>query len=672
MSHLLSSLNDAQAQAVSAPPSHCLVLAGAGSGKTRVLVHRIAWLMETTGARPMNFLAVTFTNKAAGEMRDRLAQLVPGSMGHWVGTFHGLAHRLLRLHPMEAGLPASFQVLDADDQLKMVRQIVRDMQLDDETYPPRQVASWISSQKEEGHTPKTVRVRNSIEQTQAEVFQVYEERCQLSGLVDFAGLLLLAHQMLKNTPALLHHYAHRFSHILVDEFQDTNAIQYEFIRLLSSAGANVFVVGDDDQAIYGWRGAKVENVQKFLEDYPGATLFKLEENYRSTGIILDAANALISHNTGRLGKKLWTEGDRGEPIGIHECANEVDEASYVARKIQSWSRNGGSLDDCAILYRSNAQSRALEEQLMMLGIPYRIYGGLKFFERAEIKDAMAYLRLVASPVDDAAFERVINVPARSLGEKSVQKIRDVARANHQPMWHAARTLLAKGGLAPKAAKSLQGFLDGLDLFSESFERLPLAELVDDILVWSGLKEHHAKEGRADADKYSRTQNLEELVSVASRFCVPDDQGDDMPVLVSFLSHAALEAGERGTGANEDEPCVQMMTLHAAKGLEFPMVFMVGMEDGLFPSARAVQEDDRLDEERRLAYVGITRAMKKLVMTYTKERRVYGQWIRPIPSGFLSEIPSDLTRKTKSNSQSGGHQGGRGGYQGYQYGGHSRW
>lgn len=668
MSHFLSSLNDAQARAVSAPPSHCLVLAGAGSGKTRVLVHRIAWLMESTGARPHHFLAVTFTNKAASEMKARLERLVPGAMGYWAGTFHGIAHRLLRLHPMEAGLPASFQVLDGDDQLKMVRQILRDMQLDDETYPPRNVANWISSQKEEGLTPATVKVRNCIEQTQAEVFHVYEERCKLSGLVDFAGLLLLAHRLLVETPVLLRHYAHRFRHILVDEFQDTNAIQYDFIRLLSSDGANVFVVGDDDQAIYGWRGARVENVQKFLEDYPGATLFKLEENYRSTGNILDAANALISHNTGRLGKKLFTEGDRGDLIGVHECANEVDEAGYVVKKVRGWVRDGGTLNDCAVLYRSNAQSRALEEQLILAGVPYRIYGGLKFFERAEIKDAMAYMRLVASPSDDAAFERVVNVPARSLGAKSIQKIRDLARENHQPMWHAAKALLAKGGLPPKSAKSLEVFLDGVGLFSSTFDRQPLSELITDMLEWSGLRDHHAKEGRADTDKHSRVQNLEELVSVASRFNPPDDSDLEMPLLVSFLAHAALEAGERGSGASEDEPCVQLMTLHAAKGLEFPMVFMVGMEDGLFPSARAVQEDDRLDEERRLAYVGITRAMRKLVLTYAKERRVYGQWVHPAPSGFLHEIPSELTRKTRTTSQSGAASHGGG----YQYGGGGRW
>lgn len=649
MSDLLSALNDAQKAAVTAPESHYLVLAGAGSGKTRVLVHRIAFLVHQ-GLRPSEFLAVTFTNKAALEMRERLTSLVPGASACWMGTFHGIAHRLLRLHPEEAGLSPSFQVLDADDQVKMIRKLVREMQLDEEIFPAREVAGWINAQKEEGKTPATAKTRNMTEHTKAEIFQVYEQACATSHLVDFSGLLSGAYKLLAESPALLSHYARRFRHILVDEFQDTNTVQYTFIRLLASDGAWVFVVGDDDQAIYGWRGAKVENVQRFLEDYDGATLFKLEENYRSTGTILEAANALIANNPGRLGKKLWTSGVQGERIGVHECLNEVDEASYVVKKIKTWVSSGGGLDECAILYRSNAQSRALEEQLLAAGLPYRIYGGLRFFERAEVKDAMAYLRLVSSPSDDAAFERVVNVPARSIGAKSIEKIRTEARIIKTPMWHAARSLLAKRALPPKTAKSLKEFLDSLEGISKVAWDMPLPDLVDEVITASGLRQHHTKEGKADQDRHARIQNLEELVSVASRFSPPEDQLPDMPALVGFLTHAALEAGERGEGADENLPSVQLMTVHSAKGLEFPMVFMVGMENGLFPSTRAVEEDGRLDEERRLAYVGITRAMKKLIMTHARERRVYGQWFHASPSDFLTEIPSTLVSKSRTPSQ----------------------
>lgn len=662
MNHpLLDDLNDAQAAVVSAPNGHCLVLAGAGSGKTRVLVHRVAWLLDEEHVRPSQILAVTFTNKAAAEMRERLEGLRPGVHGYWVGTFHGLAHRLLRLHPLEAGLPETFQVLDADDQTKLIRQIVKDMQLDDELFVARQITHWISSQKDEGRTPQDVKVSNSIEQTLAEVFQVYQERCNLGGLVDFAELLLRAHALLKNTPALLHHYQNRFSNLLVDEFQDTNAIQYDFIRLLAGSDGKVFVVGDDDQSIYGWRGAKVENIQHFLQDYAGAELFKLEENYRSTGVILEAANELISSNDGRLGKNLWTQAGEGEKIDLHECLNEVDEAQFVVKKIRGWVRGGGKVEDCAVLYRSNAQSRAIEEQLIAASLPYRIYGGLKFFDRAEIKDAMAYLRLVASRRDDAAFERVVNVPTRGLGDKSLQKVRDIARKDHIPMWSAARQALDKGLLSGKAALGLEGFLNGIDELEEETRLLPLDRVVGEVLEWSGLRPYHSKEGKADKDSNSRVDNLDELISVADRFALPEDEARaGMSDLVAFLAHASLEAGEHGTGNAEDQPSVQLMTIHAAKGLEFPLVFMVGMEEGLFPNQKATLEDGRLDEERRLAYVGITRAMKKLVMSYAKERRLHGQWIHPSPSSFLSEIPSRLVAKTRSvappNSGPGRYQG----------------
>lgn len=648
MTHsLLKSMNTAQAAAVSAPDEHCLVLAGAGSGKTRVLIHRIAWLIDKEKVKPFQILAVTFTNKAATEMRERLDRLRPGVQGYWVGTFHGIAHRLLRLHPLEAGLPVSFQVLDADDQVKMVKKIIKDMSLEDnETLVPRDVASWISSNKDEGRTPETVRCDNPLEQSYADIFKVYQQRCDIAGLVDFAELLSRAYRLLLNTPALLDVYRYRFNHLLVDEFQDTNTIQYDFIRLLAGETGRVFVVGDDDQAIYGWRGAKVENVQKFLDDNPSTQIFKLEQNYRSSGHILRAANAIISNNPNRLGKSLWTGTGQGALLEVRECLTEVDEARVVVEKMKAWRADGNRLDGCAVLYRSNAQSRAFEEQLLASAIPYRIYGGLKFFERAEVKDAMAYLRLVASRRDDAAFERVVNVPARGLGEKALKKIRDLATQEYRPFWEAAQMVLKKGLLSGKSAQSLQVFLNTIDELDEDHRDLRLERVVSEVIARSGLREHHSKESKADKDRSSRIENLDELVAVADRFEFPEGEARaGMTDLQAFLAHAALEAGERGTGAAADRDAVQMMTLHSAKGLEFPMVFMVGMEEGLFPSARAMLEDGRLDEERRLAYVGVTRAMKKLVLTYAKQRRLYGQTMFPSPSLFLSEIPKEIIKKS---------------------------
>ncbi len=647
-SSLLVSLNPDQAAAVSAPNGHALVLAGAGSGKTRVLTHRIAWLMDHEGIRPQQIMAVTFTNKAAAEMRRRLEDLCPFAQGLWVSTFHGLAHRLLRLHFMEANLPETFQVLDSDDQVKLVRQIIRDMSLDEDLFTPREVANWITRQKDLGKTPETVKMSNGIEQTYAEVFTEYQKRCEIAGLVDFAEMLNRAYQMLNNTPVLLRHYQGRFKNILVDEFQDTNAIQYAFIQQLSGGGAQVFIVGDDDQSIYGWRGALVENMQSFLKDFAGATLHKLEQNYRSTETILGAANALISHNPDRLGKTLWSNAGAGEPIELRECASEVDEAQHVIKKIKAWRERGGEWDECAVLYRSNAQSRALEEQLMANRIPYRIYGGLKFFERAEIKDAMAYLRLVASSRDDASFERVVNLPARGLGDKSLDKVRAIARRQSCSLFTAAIEALNKKLITGKAGLALQEFIDGIEDLGRRHRSQSLPSTFDEVLSWSGLRLHHEKAGKADTDKMGRVMNLDELVSVAARFEPPRDEGlSGMSPLVAFLAHAALEAGERGTGTSEQQPSVQLMTLHSAKGLEFPLVCLVGMEAGLFPNQRAVLEDGRLDEERRLAYVGITRAMQKLVLTHARERRLYGQRVPCQPSGFLNEIPGKFLTRSRS-------------------------
>lgn len=650
VSHLLDALNPAQREAVSAPPGHYLVLAGAGSGKTRVLTHRIAWLNEVYGVPTHGILAVTFTNKAAGEMRGRAdALLRHGARGMWIGTFHGLAHRLLRLHWHEAKLPEGFQVLDSDDQLRLVKRVAQSLELEEGRFPPRQIAWWINAQKDEGRRPEHIQPSNDLwTDTLRRAYAAYQERCERAGLVDFAELLLRAHELLRDNPALLSHYRTRFRELLIDEFQDTNAIQYAFVRVLAGDTGRVFVVGDDDQAIYGWRGAKVENVQRFLRDFPGAATLRLEQNYRSTATILDAANAVIAHNPDRLGKKLWTDSGQGEPIDVYAAYNEIDEARFVVERIRQWVDGGGSHGEAAILYRSNAQSRAFEEALIAAQMPYRVYGGLRFFERAEIKDTLAYLRLIASRRDDAAFERAVNTPARGIGERTLDEVRKRARHDGVALWEAARRLTTENGLAARARNALAGFLALIDALENEAASLPLAEKIDHVLARSGLREHYANESRGQLE--SRTENLDELVSVASRFT----QGEDdeaaaaMPELVAFLSYAALEAGEGQAQAGEDG--VQLMTLHSAKGLEFPLVFLAGLEEGLFPSAKTVEEAGRLEEERRLAYVGITRARQKLVLTYAESRRIHGQDHIGVPSRFLREIPARLLHEVRPRVQ----------------------
>ena len=654
VSHLLDHLNPAQREAVSAPPGHYLVLAGAGSGKTRVLTHRIAWLNEVHGVPAHGILAVTFTNKAAGEMRARAdTQLRSGSRGMWIGTFHGLAHRLLRLHWQEAKLPETFQVLDSDDQQRLVKRVVQAMELDEGKYPPKQLAWWINEQKDEGRRPEHIQPAPNDDwlDVRRQVYAGYQERCDRAGLVDFAELLLRAHEVLRDTPALLAHYRARFRQILVDEFQDTNAIQYAFVRVLAGDTGQVFVVGDDDQSIYGWRGAKVENMQQFLRDYPSAKTIRLEQNYRSSANILGAANAVIAHNPGRIGKQLWTDTGDGEPIDLYAAYNEMDEARFVVERIRQWVREGGSLGDAAILYRSNAQSRAFEEALLSEQLPYRVYGGMRFFERAEIKDALAYLRLVANRADDAAFERAVNTPARGIGERTLDEVRRLARGARVSLWGAAMLATQGTELAGRARNALAAFLSLVEQLAGETGEMDLAERVDHVLVRSGLREHWAKESRGGLDSESRTENLDELVSVASRFVrrIDDDETTEgMSELVAFLSYAALEAGEGQVEAGEDG--VQLMTLHSAKGLEFPLVFLVGLEEGLFPSNRSLDESGRLEEERRLAYVGITRARQKLVLTFAEARRLHGQDMYGIPSRFLREIPASLVNEVRPRVQ----------------------
>ncbi|RBF91181.1 DNA helicase II, partial [Xanthomonas oryzae pv. oryzae] len=643
VSHLLDHLNPAQREAVSAPPGHYLVLAGAGSGKTRVLIHRIAWLNEVQGVPNHGIFAVTFTNKAAGEMRHRTdLQLRNGSRGMWIGTFHGLAHRLLRLHWQDARLPEGFQVMDSDDQLRLVKRVVQALELDESKYPPKQLSWWINEQKDEGRRPQHIQPEPNDDWTEVrrQVYAAYQDRCDRSGLLDFAELLLRAHELLRDTPALLAHYRARFREILVDEFQDTNAIQYAFVRVLAGESGNVFVVGDDDQAIYGWRGAKVENVQRFLKDFPGAQTVRLEQNYRSSANILGAANAVIAHNPDRIGKQLWTDSGDGDPIDLYAAYNEVDEARYMVERARQWVRDGGSYGELAVLYRSNAQSRALEEALISAQLPYRVYGGMRFFERAEIKDALAYLRLLTNRSDDAAFERAVNTPTRGIGDRTLDEVRRLARANALSLWEAAMLCTQQNTLAARARNALATFLSLVGQLHAETGEMELAERIDHVLMRSGLREHWAKESRGGLDSESRTENLDELVSVASRFTRPDDEDSQgMTELVAFLAYASLEAGEGQAQAGEEG--MQLMTLHSAKGLEFPIVFLVGLEDGLFPSARSLEERGRLEEERRLAYVGITRARQKLVLCYAESRRIHGQDNYNVPSRFLREIPRDL-------------------------------
>lgn len=649
VSHLLDALNPAQREAVSAPPGHYLVLAGAGSGKTRVLTHRIAWLNEVFGVPTHGILAVTFTNKAAGEMRQRVdAQLARGARGMWIGTFHGLAHRLLRLHWQEAKLPEGFQVLDSDDQLRLVKRVVQSLELDETRFPPRQIAWWINAQKDEGRRPRNIQPGgDDWSDVMLRCYEAYQERCERAGLVDFAELLLRAHELLRDNPALLTHYRTRFREILVDEFQDTNAIQYAFVRVLAGDTGHVFVVGDDDQAIYGWRGAKVENVQRFLRDFPGAQTIRLEQNYRSSANILDAANAVIAHNPDRLGKKLWTDTGHGEPIDLYAAYNEMDEARFVVERLRQWVRDGGSYGDVAVLYRSNAQSRAYEEALLSEQVPYRVYGGQRFFERAEIKDTLAYLRLIANRDDDAAFERAVNTPTRGIGERTLDEVRKRARADAVSLWEAARRVSGESVLAARARNALAGFATLVDALQADVTEIPLQEKIDHVLQRSGLRDHYANESRGQLD--SRTDNLDELVSVASRFTRSDeDDAAAMPELIAFLSYAALEAGEGQAQAGEDG--VQLMTLHSAKGLEFPLVFLGGLEEGLFPSGRSTEESGRLEEERRLAYVGITRAREKLVLSYAETRRIHGMDMFGVPSRFLREIPTALLNEVRPKVQ----------------------
>ena len=652
VSHILDSLNDAQREAVTLPRSSSLVLAGAGSGKTRVLTHRIAWLIQTEGISPHSILAVTFTNKAAAEMRGRIEALLETPLrGMWVGTFHGIAHRLLRSHYQEAKLPQNFQIMDGDDQLRLVKRVTQMLGLDEKKWPARQAMWFINSQKDEGLRPQHIEDYGDVYlKTQISVYRAYEEACDRGGMVDFAELLLRAHELWLNNPVLLKHYHERFAALLVDEFQDTNTIQYAWLRILAGEQDNLMVVGDDDQSIYGWRGARIENIQRFTSDFPNSTTIKLEQNYRSTGTILKAANHLIDNNAGRLGKELWTKDGDGELISVYAGYNEIDEARYISERAKQWVADGNRHSEAAVLYRSNAQSRVLEEAMLRARLPYRIYGGQRFFERAEIRNALGYVRLISHRDADAAFERVVNLPPRGIGGKSLEEIRRRSRTEGISLWRAAGQLSTDEGVTGRTRNAINGFIALVDTMDEETENANLEMLVETVIEKSGLIPYYEKE-RGERGQ-ARLENLAELVSAARTFNPDEDlsfdietaDGEPMSMLDEFLSHASLEAGEGQGDPNQD--CIQLMTMHSAKGLEFPVVFLAGMEEGLFPHSMSLEEPGRLEEERRLCYVGVTRAMQQLYFTYAESRRLHGTDSYNRLSRFVSEIPEELLQEVR--------------------------
>lgn len=643
---LLDSLNDAQRQAVAAEHPHLLVLAGAGSGKTRVLVHRIAWLVATGQCSPYGILAVTFTNKAAAEMRERISELIDApTQGLWVGTFHGIAHRLLRRHWQQANLQETFEIIDSDDQRRILKRILTEMQLDEKRWPVRQAQWYINGQKDEGIRAEHVVVGKDLySQTMQRVYAEYQNLCQQQSLVDFNELLLRALELLRDNDDLRAHYQARFQHILVDEFQDTNAIQYAWLQLLAGPRTGLTIVGDDDQSIYGWRGAKVENIHQLSDTYPQLHTIRLEQNYRSTETILSAANQVIANNSNRLGKSLWTDSGEGEPIKIYAGFNEVDEARFIVGRIADFFQQGVNYDEMAVLYRSNAQSRVLEEAFIQQNIPHRIYGGQRFYERAEVKDILAYLRLSIHPHSDAAFERVVNRPTRGIGARTVERLREEARAQNISLHDAAQKLLTEQNLRGRAASAVAEFLNMLSQVSEQCENEPLHKRTEIMLHNTGLLGFYAQEN--DAKSKDRVANLHEFVSATQQFG-DEEVEDGRDVLVAFLDHAALEAGENQ--AEEGQSAVQLMTLHSAKGLEFPVVFVAGMEEGLFPHQMSMDTPDGLAEERRLCYVGITRAMRELYLTYAESRRLYGKDNYNSPSRFLREIPVELRQEVRMRS-----------------------
>ena len=644
-SKLLANLNEPQLTAVTLPHTSALILAGAGSGKTRVLTTRIAWLLSTGQVSPSGVLAVTFTNKAAKEMLTRLSSMVQVNVRTmWMGTFHGLCNRFLRMHWREAGLPQTFTIMDTQEQLSLIKRILKQHNIDDEKFPAKQMSWFISSAKEEGLRSNNVEAFDEYTRKQVELYQLYETTCQREGVVDFAELMLRCYEVLSKFEALREHYNARFRYILVDEFQDTNTLQYKWLRLLAGPNTAVLAVGDDDQSIYGFRGAKVANMQRFEHDFAPAKIIKLEQNYRSDGSILEAANALIRNNNGRLGKELWTDQGHGEPIRVFQGYSDGEEASFVLDSVKAAMNDGVPLDDIAILYRSNAQSRVFEHGLFNAGIPYRVYGGLRFFERAEVKHAMAYLRLINNPEDDNALLRVVNFPPRGIGAKSIENLQQVSTSTGVTLWQAA----CAGGAGSRAHVAMAQFIGLIEGMRIATKGLALPEIVRHLLDASTLKALYA----ADKDGQDRVENLEELISAADNFLretggvvhVENFDGSisesDDPVS-AFLAHASLEAGD--TQAAEGRAALQMMTVHSSKGLEFDYVFMTGLEEGLFPHDNSLNDDGGLEEERRLMYVAITRAKKRLHFSYAQMRMLHGQTRYNVPSRFLDEVPAELLK-----------------------------
>ncbi|MGQ0658968.1 MAG: DNA helicase II [Chromatiales bacterium] len=652
VSAILDPLNDAQREAVTAAPGNLLVLAGAGSGKTRVLVHRVAWYIATREASPQGILAVTFTNKAAAEMRGRIEHLLGmPAAGMWVGTFHGVAHRLLRAHAREAGVTDNFQILDSEDQLRTVRRVIKSLGLEESRWPAREAQWFINARKDEGLRARQLQPQGDATLEQfIRIYHAYEETCARTGVVDFAELLLRSLELWRGNEDLLQHYRERLRHLLVDEFQDTNSIQYAWLRYLGGAlgcaprddRRSLFVVGDDDQSIYSWRGAQVEHMQRFAKDFPSTRLIRLEQNYRSTGNILTAANALIRHNAARLGKDLWTTRAHGEPIQIYSAFNDREEARFCVEQIAGWQERSRHLREAAILYRTSAQSRLLEDALREERLPYRVYGGFRFYERAEVKDALAYLRLVAYRDDDAAFERVVNTPMRGIGDRSLESLRQTARGERDSLWQAAQRLLATRELSARSLSAFAAFMQLIEVMAEETHGLPLGEAMDGVIRRSRLPEHYRKE--KDGRGEERVENLEELITAARDFEAPDPLNEGLTPIQAFLAHAALESGEGQAEAHEDS--VQLMTLHSAKGLEFALVFLVGMEEGLFPHQRSSEDPSQLEEERRLCYVGITRAQERLVLTHAESRRLHGNDLYPRPSRFIAELPAELIEEVR--------------------------
>jgi DNA helicase-2/ATP-dependent DNA helicase PcrA len=648
---IVDGLNEKQQQSVTlSEDTNALILAGAGSGKTRVLTQRIHHLVTSKNRNVDDILAVTFTNKAANEMKERLSDLLRQPIGRmWVGTFHSLAHRLLRTHPIEANLSPTFQILDAQDQFRIVKRLMKENGVDEKKLKIKEVQWFINKNKDNGKLPQDIDVGYDYAKKQkVKVYDLYENFVQANDLVDFAGLLVKSFELLKNNHSLLNHYQNKFHHILVDEFQDTNQIQYQFIKILHNQNNHVFCVGDDDQSIYGWRGAKIENIQKLENDFKPIQVIKLEQNYRSTGNILGASNALIAKNQNRLEKSLWTESGDGDLINVFNARDEREEAQYVVSEIQTQFNQGRNLDECAILYRSNAQSRVFEESLIKHNLNYRIYGGLRFFERAEIKDAMGYVRLIENTSDNIAFERIVNFPTRGIGLSTIEKIRSYSTENHTDLFQSSIAIV--GTLPARASNALQAFIHLIESMSDSSKNLKLSEKVDTILLQSGLMSHYANDRTDKAG--SKRENLEELVTASTQYV--HEEGNEMNETQGFIALATLDSSGGSNQSNQNY--VQLMTVHSAKGLEFPVVFLVGLEEDLFPSRQRVNQPSNIDEERRLCYVGMTRAMQSLTLSHATRRSLYGETIYSRNSMFLDEIPSSFLNYIKNESSGSSYQG----------------